>query len=60
VKTGIDVGKIVFGPIVMTVIEVGILTVVPVDGKLINYVAGVTELGIWTIETVWGIVTTGI
>jgi hypothetical protein len=60
VKTGIVDGKIVFGPIVITVIDVGIITVVAVDGKKIKSVAGVTDGGMLTIVTLGGIVITGI
>jgi len=60
VKTGIDDGNMVFGPIIITVTDVGIITVLLVDGQKIKLVAGVTLGGILTIVTLVGMVITGI
>jgi hypothetical protein len=58
VTTGIDDGRIVFEPIVITSILGEMYIEVIVDGKVvgINDVAGVTDVGIFTIVTDGGIV----
>jgi len=60
VMTLIDVGTIVFGPIVMTTIELGIWITVSPEVKDIIDAAGVTDVGILIIETLAGIEITGI
>jgi len=54
ITTMVD-GRTVFGPTVMTWIEVGILIEVALDGNEITSVAGVTDDGMLTMVTLAGI-----
>jgi uncharacterized protein (DUF2062 family) len=60
VITLIEDGRIVFGPIVITTIELGMLITVSPGVKEMIEAAGVTEVGILIIDTLGGRVITGI